>query len=99
MMSYVSSCGLYTMLYVGQKVMLAGEMLRVVGTDEKENTTCEQLKNWTLYFEIPQSGDTEIRTKNQSILNGSLTTTLKSPAICHAVKGEMMVYIDPYLSY
>jgi hypothetical protein len=33
----------------GKKVMLAGEMLRVVGTDEKENTTCEQLKNWTLY--------------------------------------------------
>ena len=79
--------------------MLAGEMLWVVGTDEKENTTCEKLKNWTLSSEIPQSGDTEIRTKNQSILNGSLATMLKSPAICHAVKGEMMVYIDPYLSY
>jgi hypothetical protein len=83
----------------GKKVMLAGEMLWVVGTDEKENTTCEQLNFWTLYSEIPQSGDTEIRTKNQSILNGSLTAMLKSSAICHAVKGEMMVYIDPYLSY
>ena len=48
--------------------MLAGEMLWVVGTDEKENTTCEQLNIWTLYSEIPESGDTEIRTKNQSIL-------------------------------
>jgi hypothetical protein len=83
----------------GKKVMLAGEMLWVVGTDEKENTTCEQLNIWTLYSEIPQCGAAEIRTKNHSILDGSLTTMLKSPAICHAVKGEMMVYIDPYLSY
>ena len=84
----------------GKKVMLAGEMpvLWVVGTDEKENTTCEQ-NILTLYSEIPQSGDTEIRTKNQSILNCSLTAMLKRSAICHAVKGEMMVYIDPYLSY
>ena len=41
--------------------------------------------------------NSETRTKNQSILNGSLATMLKSPAICHAVKGEMMVYINPYL--
>ena len=79
--------------------MLAGEMLWVVGTDEQENTTCEQLNIWTHSSEIPQSGGTEIRTENQSILNGSLTTgtMLKSPAICYAVKGEMMVYINPYL--
>ena len=60
--------------------MLAGEMLRVVGTDEKENTTSEQLNIWTLCSEIPQYEDTEIRTKNQSILNGSLATILAQPS-------------------
>ena len=33
----------------GKKVMLAGEMLWVVGTDEKENTTCEQLNFWSKF--------------------------------------------------
>ena len=64
--------------------MLAGEMLWVVGTDKKENITLVQLNIWTHVWTIPLSDVTEIRTENQSILNGSLTAMLKSPVIFHA---------------
>ena len=65
--------------------MLAGEMLWVVGTDKKENITLLYLKIWTHVWTIPLSDVTEIRTENQSILNGNLTAMLKSPVIFHAV--------------
>ena len=65
--------------------MLAGEMLWVVGTDKKENITLLYLNIWTHVWTIPLSDVTEIRTENQSILNGSLTAMLKSPVIFHAV--------------
>ena len=63
--------------------MLAGEMLWVVGTDKKENITLLYLNIWTHVWTIPLSDVTEIRTENQSILNGSLTAMLKSPVIFH----------------
>ena len=67
----------------GKKVMLAGEMLWVVVTDKKENT---HVSNSILgsFIEIPYSDISEVRTENQSILNGSLTAMLKSPVIFHA---------------
>ena len=75
----------YTMLCVGQKSDACGG--DVVGRwyRQKRKYYISATQHLDSCLAIPLSDVTEIRTENQSILNGSLTAMLKSPVIFHAV--------------
>ena len=79
----------------GKKSIVCGRDVVDCECIQKENKSSFHLSGFS--FQKPiwnyRNGNSETRTKDQSILNGSLTAMLKSPTICHAVGSQMIVYI------
>ncbi len=77
----------------GKKSIVCGRDVVDCECIQKENRSTFHLLSFQKPIWNYRNDISGTRTKDQSILNGSLTAMLKSPTIYHAVVSQMMVYI------
>ncbi len=78
---------------LGKKRIVCGRDVVDCECIQKENKSTFHLLSFQKPIWNYRNDISGTRTKDQSILIGSLTAMLKSPTICHAVISQMMVYI------